>query len=163
VVKKPADKQQPPRLNRITDVRTLAKIANEFDLSEVEVERGGERIRIRRQRGGDSAAGGEQCAPEQAPPPPPAPPVPAEDPEDGRGQISSPFVGTFYRSPGPESPPFVENGQAIQKGQVLCIVEAMKLMNEIESDLDGKILEILVDNEASVEFGQPLFEVQLRK
>lgn len=163
MAKQPADKQQSPQLNRITDVRTLAKIANEFDLSEVEVERGGERIRIRRQRGGDSAAGGEQRALEQAPPPPPAPLEPAEDPEDGRGLISSPFVGTFYRSPGPESPPFVESGQAIQKGQVLCIVEAMKLMNEIESDLDGKILEILVDNEASVEFGQPLFKVQLRR
>lgn len=73
--------------------------------------------------------------------------------------ITSPFVGTFYRSPGPDTAPFVELGSRIKKGQSLCIVEAMKLMNEIESELDGEIVAILVDNAKPVEFGSPLFIV----
>ena len=74
--------------------------------------------------------------------------------------LTSPFVGTFYRAPAPEAPPFVEAGQTVRKGQVVCIVEAMKLMNEIESEFDGKILEILVKNAEHVEYGQPLFRIE---
>jgi acetyl-CoA carboxylase biotin carboxyl carrier protein len=74
--------------------------------------------------------------------------------------LTSPFVGTFYRAPAPEAPPFVEAGQTVRKGQVMCIVEAMKLMNEIESDFDGKILEILVKNAEHVEYGHPLFRIE---
>lgn len=74
--------------------------------------------------------------------------------------IKSPFVGTFYRSSQPGSPAFVSVGQRVKKGEVLCIVEAMKLMNEIESEMDGVIREILVDNEHPVEFDQPLFIVE---
>lgn len=77
--------------------------------------------------------------------------------------ITSPFVGTFYRSPGPDSAPFVELGSKIRKGQSLCIVEAMKLMNEIESEIDGEIVAILVDNAKPVEFGTPLFIVASTK
>ncbi|MEZ4743510.1 MAG: acetyl-CoA carboxylase biotin carboxyl carrier protein [Bdellovibrionota bacterium] len=75
-------------------------------------------------------------------------------------EIKSPFVGTFYRSPSPGSDYFVEIGQRVKKGQTLCIVEAMKLMNEIESDQDGTIIEILVENEEPVEFDQPLFIIE---
>ncbi|MEY4066416.1 MAG: hypothetical protein RIR26_2624 [Pseudomonadota bacterium] len=74
--------------------------------------------------------------------------------------ISSPFVGTFYRSPSPDSPVFVEVGTRVKKGQTLCIVEAMKLMNEIESELDGEVVAILMDNAKPVEFGTPLFVIR---
>ncbi len=74
--------------------------------------------------------------------------------------INSPIVGTFYRSPNPESAPFVESGSEVQPGTVLCIVEAMKLMNEIESDVRGKVVKILVENGQPVEFGQPLFQIE---
>ena len=76
--------------------------------------------------------------------------------------VKSPMVGTFYRSPAPDAPAFVEAGQEIEAGQVVCIVEAMKLMNEIKSETAGKILEVLVDNGEPVEFGQPLFAVEPR-
>ncbi len=80
--------------------------------------------------------------------------------EVGVAYVTSPFVGTFYRAPGPESANFVEVGSTVKKGQTLCIVEAMKLMNEIEAEFGGTILEVLVDNGKSVEFGQKLFKVQ---
>jgi acetyl-CoA carboxylase biotin carboxyl carrier protein len=73
--------------------------------------------------------------------------------------ITSPFVGTFYRSPSPDAAAFVEVGQRIKKGQVICIVEAMKLMNEIESEVDGTVHEILAENAHAVEYGQPLFRI----
>jgi acetyl-CoA carboxylase biotin carboxyl carrier protein len=74
--------------------------------------------------------------------------------------ITSPFVGTFYRSPSPEAPAFVEVGTRVRKGQVLCIVEAMKLMNEIESDVDGTVVAVLAENGQPVEFGEPLFQIR---
>ena len=75
-------------------------------------------------------------------------------------EVKAPMVGTFYRAPSPEAPPYVEVGQVIQPGQVICIIEAMKLMNEIKSEIKGKILEILVDNAEPVEFGQPILIVE---
>jgi oxaloacetate decarboxylase alpha subunit len=75
-------------------------------------------------------------------------------------EIKAPMVGTFYRAPQPEAPPYVEVGQIIETGQVICIIEAMKLMNEIKSEIKGKILEILVDNAEPVEFGQSMFLVE---
>jgi acetyl-CoA carboxylase biotin carboxyl carrier protein len=92
----------------------------------------------------------------------PAAPAPTSA-EAGNKQghvVASPFVGTFYRTPAPDQPAFVEVGSVVKKGQVLCIIEAMKLMNEIESDEPGKITEILVENGQPVEFGQPLFRVE---
>jgi acetyl-CoA carboxylase biotin carboxyl carrier protein len=83
-----------------------------------------------------------------------------EAPAANRHTITAPMVGTFYRSPSPESPAFVEEGQVISIGQTLCIIEAMKLMNELESDVGGRIVRILVQNGQPVEFGQPLFEVE---
>jgi acetyl-CoA carboxylase biotin carboxyl carrier protein len=74
--------------------------------------------------------------------------------------ITSPFVGTVYRSASPEAPAFIEVGQSVRKGQVLCIVEAMKLMNEIEAETAGRVVEVLVQNGQSVEFGEPLFKLE---
>jgi acetyl-CoA carboxylase biotin carboxyl carrier protein len=93
--------------------------------------------------------------------PPSAAAAPAPKPEPKPGTIvTSPFVGTFYRSPSPDSPSFVDVGSVVKKGQVLCIVEAMKLMNEIEAEVAGKIAEILVQNATPVEFGQALFRIE---
>jgi len=142
----------------LTRLRELAEIATEFDLAEIEVDGcGGARL-VRRLATQSSAASFA------APLPPPTPHVVAADlavkaVETGV-LITSPFVGTFYRAPSPESPPFADVGQTVRKGQVVCIVEAMKLMNEIESEFDGKILEILVKNAEHVEYGQPLFRIE---
>jgi acetyl-CoA carboxylase biotin carboxyl carrier protein len=137
-------------------VRALARIATEFDLSEIEVGPGGQ---IRVQRGGVVAAGVSGPAPSASAPRgiTLTPPVAAE-PASGTF-ISSPFVGTFYRAPSPEAPSFVEVGKTVRKGQVVCIVEAMKLMNEIEAEADGKVEEILVKNGEHVEYGQHLIRL----
>ncbi len=101
-----------------------------------------------------AAAGGAAAAA-------PAPPQPEKaGPPPGSHIINSPIVGTFYRSPSPDASPFVDVGSRVKKGQVLCIIEAMKLMNEIESDVDGEILEIYPQNAQPVEFGEPLFAVR---
>ncbi|HZH04471.1 MAG TPA: acetyl-CoA carboxylase biotin carboxyl carrier protein [Myxococcaceae bacterium] len=95
--------------------------------------------------------------PSPSAPAPAAPPVPEQRPGT---VVTSPFVGTFYRTPAPDQPSFVEIGTQVRKGQVLCIVEAMKLMNEIESEVAGRVAEILVQNGQPVEFGQPLFRIE---
>jgi acetyl-CoA carboxylase biotin carboxyl carrier protein len=79
---------------------------------------------------------------------------------EGSHILESPIVGTFYRSPSPDAEPFVEEGDRVKKGQILCIVEAMKLMNEIESDVDGTVVKILPENAQPVEFGEPLFAIK---
>lgn len=89
-----------------------------------------------------------------------APAQPAAKPVPEGTTISSPFVGTFYRSPSPDSPMFVDIGSKVKKGQTLCIVEAMKLMNEIEAEMDGEVVGILVENAKPVEFGTPLFVIK---
>lgn len=89
-----------------------------------------------------------------------AAPAAAPTSDENVAFVTSPFVGTFYRSASPGAPPFTDVGQAVSKGQTLCIVEAMKLMNEIECDLAGTVLEVLVDNGTSVEFGQKLFKIK---
>lgn len=91
---------------------------------------------------------------------PAAAPEPATGPPAGSHVLTSPIVGTFYRAPSPQASPFVEVGSRVKKGQVLCIIEAMKLMNEIESDIDGEILEIYPQNAQAVEFGEPLFAIR---
>ena len=90
----------------------------------------------------------------------PAAKAPEKAPEKPGHVVTSPFVGTFYRAPSPDSPPFVDVGSIVKKGQVLCIVEAMKLMNEIEAEVEGKIVEILVLNATPVEFGEKLFRIE---
>ena len=88
--------------------------------------------------------------------------APAEAAEEELHLVKSPIVGTYYESPSPGSPPFVKPGDRVTQGQVLCIVEAMKLMNEIESDVAGELVKILVSNGQPVEYGQPLFSVRTR-
>jgi acetyl-CoA carboxylase biotin carboxyl carrier protein len=136
-------------------VRELARIASEFDLSEVETDPSG-RIRVARRVERAGAPPSVASAPAGLS----LMPAPPEKVDESAAMITSPFVGTFYRSPSPEAASFVEVGQNIRKGQVVCIVEAMKLMNEIESDLDGKVLDVLVKNGAHVEYGQPLFRIE---
>jgi acetyl-CoA carboxylase biotin carboxyl carrier protein len=135
-------------------VRALARIATEFDLEEIEVN-GTDHLRVR--RGGVREGAAAPSAPITRPIAL-TPPVDAKPSEAGTF-VSSPFVGTFYRAPSPEAPSFVEVGQTVRKGQVVCIVEAMKLMNEIEAEGDGKVEEILVKNGEHVEYGQHLIRV----
>jgi acetyl-CoA carboxylase biotin carboxyl carrier protein len=146
------------RLLRLLEKRNIS----EFEL-ELEGEQEGEKMRVRVVRGGVRAvAAPEAPLVEIAPVVAAAAPAPAPGPaEDATAvYVTSPFVGTFYRSPSPDAPPFVEVGSAIREGQALCIVEAMKLMNEIEADCAGTILEALAENGKPVEFGQRLFKVR---
>jgi acetyl-CoA carboxylase biotin carboxyl carrier protein len=98
--------------------------------------------------------------PAPAPAAAPAPKAAEKAPEKPGHLVTSPFIGTFYRAPSPDSPPFVDVGSIVKKGQVLCIVEAMKLMNEIEAEVEGKIAEIMVLNATPVEFGEKLFRIE---
>jgi acetyl-CoA carboxylase biotin carboxyl carrier protein len=157
----------PPRKNAnggidFESVRELARIAAEFDLAEVEADGSGH-VRVRRGGGGPVEVMPTLSGPRSIALTPAAPAAsgaaPAAAPEAAGTFISSPFVGTFYRAPSPEPPVFVEAGQAVRKGQVVCIVEAMKLMNEIEAEFEGKIEEILVQNGEHVEYGQHLFRL----
>jgi acetyl-CoA carboxylase biotin carboxyl carrier protein len=99
------------------------------------------------------------AAPAAAPAAPTAAPAGGSATNGAYATVSSPFVGTFYRSPSPEAPPFVDVGTRVKKGQVLCIVEAMKLMNEIEAEMDGTVSAILAENAQPVEYGQALFKI----
>ncbi|HUH13551.1 MAG TPA: acetyl-CoA carboxylase biotin carboxyl carrier protein [Longimicrobiales bacterium] len=98
------------------------------------------------------AASGDAAAPTEAPP--------AEPPPSNLTEVKSPMVGTFYRSPAPDAPPYVEVGSTVGKGQTLCILEAMKLMNELECEAEGVIREVLVENGEPVEYGQVLFRIE---
>ncbi len=136
-------------------VRELARIIGEFGLSEVEADPSG-RVRVRRELGGVAAAPSGVSAPT---PIALAPAPPVESAAEAGTFVMSPFVGTFYRAPSPEASAFVDVGAPVRKGQVVCIVEAMKLMNEIESEADGKVAEILVKNGEHVEYGQKLIRI----
>jgi acetyl-CoA carboxylase biotin carboxyl carrier protein len=96
-----------------------------------------------------------------APPPAEAPAASAADPDAGLHILKSPIVGTYYGSASPGAPPFVSPGDRVEKGQVVCIVEAMKLMNEIESDASGEIVKCFITNGQPIEFGQPLFSIRV--
>jgi acetyl-CoA carboxylase biotin carboxyl carrier protein len=142
-------------LNRIEELIALLrdKEVGELEYSEWEGEKGFN-IRV-------SLGGQEVVTTLSAPAPVAAAPVAEDDPaEDDHHVLVSPMVGTFYRSTSPEASPFVELGDRVQVGQTLCIVEAMKLMNEIEADAAGVIEAILVDNAGPVQFGQPLFKIR---
>jgi acetyl-CoA carboxylase biotin carboxyl carrier protein len=136
-------------------VRELARIIGEFGLSEVEADPSGH-VRVRRDLGGGGAV---SAAPGGAPPIALAPSPLVEGAADAGTFITSPFVGTFYRAPSPDAGAFAEVGTSVRKGQVVCIVEAMKLMNEIESEADGKVAEFLVKNGEHVEYGQKLIRL----
>ncbi len=137
-------------------VRELARIIEEFGLSEVEADPSGH-VRVRRELRGAGPVAYAAPASTSAPPIALAPAV--EGPSDVGTFVTSPFVGTFYRSPSPEAPSFCEIGQSVKKGQIVCIVEAMKLMNEIEAEADGKVAEILVQNGEHIEYGQKLIRL----
>ncbi len=152
------------------DLRKLKKLIDlvqESGIGEIEITEGEEKVRITRQPapgpavmmapqmqpmayGAPSGPSAMQAAPAEAP----------AAPEPKGHQLKSPMVGTFYRAPSPGAPSFVEIGQSVTKGQTLCIIEAMKLLNEIESDATGTIKAILVENGQPVEYGQPLFLIE---
>jgi acetyl-CoA carboxylase biotin carboxyl carrier protein len=159
------------------ELRELIEFLIEKDIAEFELERGDVKVRIK--RGGEHAIAHGQAearffavpaAPPVAPelgvvpvaaPPAaaPAPPVP----EEGLHMVKSPIVGTFYEAPSPGAPPFVKPGDMVEVGQVLCIVEAMKLLNEIESDVGGEIVKKLAVNGQPIEYGQELFVIRPKK
>ncbi len=154
----------------IRKVKKLIELLEESNIDEIEIQEGEESVRISRNSGA-AAAPIQYAAP---PPPAPAAPAPAPAPapaaeapaesaaggEELSGHVvTSPMVGTFYRSPSPSSPAFVEVGQHVKVGDVICIVEAMKMMNQIEADKAGTVEAILVENGQPVEFDQPLVTI----
>ena len=159
------------------EIKELIELVATRKLEGLEVENEGFRLKI----DGQQTAPAPATGPAPAAAATPAPAVPAAAPEsappataeaaageeseeteipEGAHVLNSPIVGTFYRSPAPDADPYVEEGDRVKKGQVLCIVEAMKLMNEIESDVDGTVVRILPENAQPVEFGEPLFAIR---
>jgi acetyl-CoA carboxylase biotin carboxyl carrier protein len=159
------------------EIKELIEFLIEKDIAEFELERGDVKVRIKRacepvqaqaatsyfavhppaSATPESAA---QSVPSQ---PPPATKEPEPVPEEPLHMVKSPIVGTFYESPSPGSPPFVKAGDIVEVGQLLCIVEAMKLMNEIESDVAGEVVRKLIANGQPIEYGQELFAIRPRK
>ena len=150
----------------VKDLKTLIKMVTETDITEFEMENADEKIVIKRGTAGQiiQMAAPAALAPQMAMPmmPAPAPAVAAAPAAvaDKYETINSPIVGTFYRKASPEAPPFVEVGSVVEQGQAVCLVEAMKLFNEIEADFKCRIVEILKDDTSPVEFGEPLFKVE---
>ena len=149
----------------VKEIKEMIILMNENNLSELEIEKEGMRIKLKKSAPSNAPEG--LPAPifierEKVSPAEPRIPEITATPGKNKNEIKSPMVGTFYRAPSPEAPPFVQANQEIEPGQVICIIEAMKLMNEIKSEIKGKILEILVDNAEPVEFGQPLFLIETR-
>jgi acetyl-CoA carboxylase biotin carboxyl carrier protein len=150
----------------IEDVKKLVALVEKTDVSLVSWSRGIEKVVIRR---GAVVAAPAPFSMHHAPVAAPVPAAPAAAQAASKAEakvaeapgtlVSSPFVGTFYRAPSPDSPPFTDVGQKVKKGQVLCIVEAMKLMNEIECEVDGTVAEIYVQNGTPVEFSEKLFRI----
>jgi acetyl-CoA carboxylase biotin carboxyl carrier protein len=151
----------------------LIRVVSETRVGGLEVERDGMRVRI---DGAPTSAAGPSLLPPQvaaamaqfpssspalaASTTPSAPEIPASGEEDGLAFVTSPIVGTFYRAPNPDADAYVKVGDVVHKGQVLCIVEAMKLMNEIESDVSGTVVRIYPENAQPVEFGERLFAIR---
>ena len=161
------------------ELKELIEFLIEKDIAEFELERGDVKVRIKRGSEASTSASDARFFTVHAAPPPapelgtapvsatvnaqPAVPEKPPAPEEGLHIVRSPIVGTFYESPSPGSPPFVKPGDPVEAGQILCIVEAMKLMNEIESDVAGEIVKKLVANNAPIEYGQELFAIRPRK
>ena len=155
----------------IRKVKKLIELLEESGIGEIEIKEGEESVRISRGVSGTTAAApvATYAAPPPvpaaaaAPAPAPAPAPAAETESAAQGAnghvVKSPMVGTFYRSPSPSSPAFVEVGKTVKAGDVLCIVEAMKMMNQIEADVSGTVEAVLVENGEPVEFDQPLFSI----
>jgi acetyl-CoA carboxylase biotin carboxyl carrier protein len=153
----------------LKELKELVELMNENNLAELEVERDGTKIKLKKT--GEHSVSVQPMS--YAIPTTPAAKGPAAPQSAAEAaapaangnlkEVKSPMVGTFYRAPSPEAAPFVELGQTVEVGQVVCIVEAMKLMNEIKSEVRGKVVEICVDNAEPVEFGQVLFRVDPSK
>jgi acetyl-CoA carboxylase biotin carboxyl carrier protein len=159
------------------EIKELIRFLKQEGITEFELERGDVKIHVK--WGGDPATAGPEArfyavpsaatAPElgvipmAVPSAPPTPAAPKEEPAEELHMVRSPIVGTFYESPSPGAPPFVKVGDTISTGQVLCIVEAMKLMNEIEADAAGELVKRLVGNGQPIEYGQELFAIRVRK
>ena len=143
----------------LRELRELIEFMKAEEITELEVERADVKVRLKR---------GVHHGPPASPPSPfavhPASPVSTPPPRvpsaSGLVTLTSPIVGVFYRAPSPDAESYIEVGQPVKKGQILCVIEAMKLMNEIEAEADGRVIEILVENAHSVEYGQPLFLIE---
>jgi len=149
------------------EIKELVAFLAEKDIAEFEMERGDVKLRIKRAQAVVTAPVAASypvsvAAPVSLPQAASAPAAAASEKEEGIAIIKSPIVGTFYEAASPGSPAFVKEGDNVAVGQVLCIVEAMKLMNEIESDAAGQIVKILVSNGQPVEYGQPLFKIRTK-
>ncbi len=148
----------------LKELKELIELIQQSEIAELELEKSGVRVRIKKER----SSLPRPPAPEEIPAAPSAPeeiaqpqasPALAAVPA-GWLTLTAPVVGTFYRSPAPDADPYAEVGSVVTKGQIICVIEAMKLMNEIESEWDGKIVEILVENAQPVEYGEPLFRIE---
>jgi acetyl-CoA carboxylase biotin carboxyl carrier protein len=153
----------------IRKVKKLIELLEESGIAEIEIHEGEESVRISRGSSVPNQQAMIQVPQATAPVAQVAAPVnvhpaaestPSNDFSDEGHVITSPMVGVFYTSPSPEEPAFVTKGHAIKSGDVICIIEAMKIMNQIEADTDGKLLRILVENGEAVEYGQPLFIIE---
>lgn len=147
----------------IRKIKKLIELLEESDVEELEIKEGDDSVRINRRRASDGMQMMHYSQPQQSYAPSPAPAQEASSggeskPSEPKGhQMRSPMVGTFYRAASPTSSNFAEVGQSVKAGDTVCIVEAMKMMNQIEADKSGTIVEILVENGQPVEFDQPLF------
>jgi acetyl-CoA carboxylase biotin carboxyl carrier protein len=141
------------------EIKELIDLVAERGLAGIEVERAGFRLRVEGRPAPRMEISEAASAAASAPPFSPAPAEP-ELPEDVH-VITSPIVGTFYRAPSPQADPFASVGQKISRGKILCIIESMKLMNEIESDVEGEIVEVYPQNGQPVEYGEKLFAIKL--
>ena len=149
----------------IRKVKKLIELLEESGISEIEISEGEESVRISRYPKPGTVTMAAPAMPAAAPAPVagavPAPGTTPTPPAPIRGQqVTAPMVGTFYSGPAPGSKPFVEVGTEVKPGDTLCVIEAMKMMNQIESEFAGKVVSVLVENGSPVEFGQPLFVIE---
>jgi oxaloacetate decarboxylase alpha subunit len=142
----------------LKEIKEIINLMNENDLTEIEVEKEGMRIKLK--KGSSELAAAPFIIEKER--------IASLETKQGTiekisaktQEIKAPMVGTFYSAPSPEAPSFIEAGQTVEAGQVVCIIEAMKLMNEIKSEIRGKVLEVLIENTQAVEFGQPMFLIE---
>jgi acetyl-CoA carboxylase biotin carboxyl carrier protein len=137
------------------EIKSLIELLKGTDVSEVEIDREGIRIKLKRDTSVKPSTNKTEATFSET-----IDRDKVKTEEDRFVVVKSPIVGTFYRAPSPDAEPFVEVGSEVKKGQVLCIIEAMKLMNEIESEVDGVVVKIFVDNGQPVEYGEPLFLIE---
>lgn len=149
----------------LKELKELINLMNENNLDELEIEREGMKIKIRKSASGQFEATGEEGAGQRTVqiirPGQITATKKEEKPSKNLVAIKAPMVGTFYRAAAPDAKPYAEIGKVVEVGQVVCVIEAMKLMNEIKSEVKGKIAEVLVENTNSVEYGQVLFMVEV--